>query len=144
MESSTPDTISCSATDVGCRGIEMPAYGREALKCLEILPRGLQRLNEDICGGETRLARTRPHVPIPMAAQANAERPPAHDTTAAPRQPEPSDGKTASSDQSHPPRCPFCGSTDVEPMGLFGSQLLTEQHYCRACRTPFERVKGEA
>jgi hypothetical protein len=26
-------------------------------------------------------------------------------------------------------------------MALFGSQLLTEQYYCRACRTPFERVK---
>jgi hypothetical protein len=38
-------------------------------------------------------------------------------------------------------RCPFCGSADAEPFSLFGSQLLTEQWYCRACRTPFERVK---
>ncbi len=42
------------------------------------------------------------------------------------------------------PRCPFCGSPDVEPMALFGSQLLTEQYYCRACHTPFERVRDDA
>jgi ring-1,2-phenylacetyl-CoA epoxidase subunit PaaD len=40
-------------------------------------------------------------------------------------------------------RCPFCGAQDAEPLALFGSQLLTEQWYCRACRTPFERVKYE-
>ena len=40
-------------------------------------------------------------------------------------------------------RCPFCGSPDVEPMALFGSQLMTQQCYCRACRTPFERVRDE-
>ena len=39
--------------------------------------------------------------------------------------------------------CPFCGSSDVEPMALFGSQLMTQQYYCRACHTPFERVKDE-
>lgn len=38
------------------------------------------------------------------------------------------------------PRCPFCGSAEVELFSLFGSQLLTEQWYCRACRTPFERL----
>jgi hypothetical protein len=27
---------------------------------------------------------------------------------------------------------------------LFGSQLLTAQYYCRACHTPFERVKDAA
>jgi ring-1,2-phenylacetyl-CoA epoxidase subunit PaaD len=37
-------------------------------------------------------------------------------------------------------RCPFCGSTDTELLALFGSQLLTEQRYCRACRTPFEAI----
>jgi ring-1,2-phenylacetyl-CoA epoxidase subunit PaaD len=40
-------------------------------------------------------------------------------------------------------RCPFCGASDAEPFSLFGSQLLTEQWYCRACRTPFERVKDD-
>ena len=38
-------------------------------------------------------------------------------------------------------RCPFCGSTDIEMLSLFGSQLLTEQCYCHTCRTPFERIK---
>jgi hypothetical protein len=40
----------------------------------------------------------------------------------------------------HAPRCPFCGSEDTELLSLFGSQLLTEQRYCRACRTPFEAI----
>jgi DNA-directed RNA polymerase subunit RPC12/RpoP len=39
--------------------------------------------------------------------------------------------------------CPFCGSRETELFSLFGQQLLTAQYYCRACRTPFERVKGE-
>ena len=38
--------------------------------------------------------------------------------------------------------CPFCGSRDTELLSLFGQQLMTVQYYCRACRTPFERVKG--
>ena len=40
-------------------------------------------------------------------------------------------------------QCPFCGSTDTELFSLFGQQLLTVQYYCNACRTPFERVKGD-
>jgi transposase-like protein len=40
--------------------------------------------------------------------------------------------------------CPFCAADDLEPMSLFGSQLLTAQYYCRACHTPFEHMKGEA
>lgn len=39
------------------------------------------------------------------------------------------------------PRCPFCGSAQVELLSLFGSQLLTDQYYCYACHTPFEHVK---
>jgi hypothetical protein len=41
------------------------------------------------------------------------------------------------------PCCPFCGSGDVEPMSLFGQQLLTVQFYCRSCKTPFEKVKDD-
>jgi ring-1,2-phenylacetyl-CoA epoxidase subunit PaaD len=41
-------------------------------------------------------------------------------------------------------RCPFCGSADVELLALFGSQLLTDQYYCRACRTPFEHLRADA
>jgi hypothetical protein len=43
---------------------------------------------------------------------------------------------------SAPVDCPFCGSTDTGFSALFGQQLLTVQYYCNACRTPFERVKG--
>jgi transcription elongation factor Elf1 len=35
--------------------------------------------------------------------------------------------------------CPFCASRDVELVSLFGGQLSTDQYYCRACRTYFER-----
>jgi len=41
-----------------------------------------------------------------------------------------------------PVLCPFCGSDQTEPHALFGSLMLMEQHYCRACRTVFERVRG--
>jgi ring-1,2-phenylacetyl-CoA epoxidase subunit PaaD len=37
--------------------------------------------------------------------------------------------------------CPFCHARDAEMLSLFGQQLMTVQYYCRACRTPFERVK---
>jgi len=40
-------------------------------------------------------------------------------------------------------RCPFCGSAEVELMALFGSQLLTDQYYCRACHTPFEHLRAD-
>ena len=39
--------------------------------------------------------------------------------------------------------CPFCRSSDTEPHALFGSLMLMEQHYCRACRTVFERVRDD-
>jgi hypothetical protein len=26
---------------------------------------------------------------------------------------------------------------------MFGSLMLVEQHYCRACRTVFERIRGD-
>ena len=41
------------------------------------------------------------------------------------------------------PACPFCGAADAELLSLFGSQLLTEQYYCRTCHTPFEYVKDD-
>jgi hypothetical protein len=37
------------------------------------------------------------------------------------------------------PFCPFCASRDVERIALFGGQLSTDQYYCRACRSYFER-----
>jgi DNA-directed RNA polymerase subunit RPC12/RpoP len=45
--------------------------------------------------------------------------------------------------ETHQVRCPFCDSADTELFSLFGQQLLTVQYYCNACRTPFERVRGE-
>jgi hypothetical protein len=39
--------------------------------------------------------------------------------------------------------CPFCHSSDVELLSLFGSQLLTDQYYCRACHTPFEHLHAD-
>jgi hypothetical protein len=41
------------------------------------------------------------------------------------------------------PPCPHCDARDTEMFSLFGQQLLTSQYYCNACRTPFERVKGD-
>lgn len=40
-----------------------------------------------------------------------------------------------------PPTCPFCSSPHVGLFSMFGSQLLTSEYYCRACRTVFESVK---
>jgi DNA-directed RNA polymerase subunit RPC12/RpoP len=40
-------------------------------------------------------------------------------------------------------RCPYCQSVETELFSLFGQQLMTVQYYCRACGTPFERVKGD-
>jgi ribosomal protein L37AE/L43A len=39
--------------------------------------------------------------------------------------------------------CPFCHSTKVELLSLFGSQLSTDQWYCRSCHTPFERFRHD-
>ncbi len=39
--------------------------------------------------------------------------------------------------------CPHCRSTDTELASPFGQQLMTSQYYCRACGTPFERVRGD-
>lgn len=55
-----------------------------------------------------------------------------------------SDGAAVNQDASPAIRCPFCGSTETEEMGVFGSQLSTAQRYCRACHTPFERLTRAA
>lgn len=46
-----------------------------------------------------------------------------------------------SRDPSDGLRCPWCGADDVERIGAFGAQLMSEQYLCRACRSPFERVR---
>jgi ring-1,2-phenylacetyl-CoA epoxidase subunit PaaC len=45
--------------------------------------------------------------------------------------------------QTTPVSCPFCHSQNTELLSSFGSQLSTEQHYCRSCRTPFEYIRQE-
>ena len=55
--------------------------------------------------------------------------------TPADRQPEPG--------AEHPVICPFCGSAETEPYSMFGSTLLMTQHYCRACRSVFERIRDD-
>ncbi len=40
-------------------------------------------------------------------------------------------------------RCPFCHSSETEPLALFGAQLSTAPYYCRACHTPFEYVRRQ-
>jgi hypothetical protein len=44
---------------------------------------------------------------------------------------------------NRPVICPFCGSAETEPHAMFGSLMLMEQRYCRACRTVFERVRDD-
>ncbi len=38
-------------------------------------------------------------------------------------------------------RCPWCGSEDTERIAVAGSQLMSEQFMCRACLSPFERIR---
>jgi ring-1,2-phenylacetyl-CoA epoxidase subunit PaaD len=49
----------------------------------------------------------------------------------------------AGPEAERPVRCPFCGSAETEPYALFGSTLLMSQHYCRACRSVFERIRDD-
>ena len=49
--------------------------------------------------------------------------------------------RSPSHPDDRPVICPFCGSQETEPHAIFGSLMLMEQHYCRACRTVFERVR---
>ncbi len=39
--------------------------------------------------------------------------------------------------------CPFCGSRETALLSPFGSQLSTAQYLCRACRSPFERIRQD-
>lgn len=46
-------------------------------------------------------------------------------------------------DEQAPVACPFCGSHETELISLFGGQLSTDQYYCRACRSYFERFSRD-
>jgi transposase-like protein len=39
--------------------------------------------------------------------------------------------------------CPFCESPDVETVGAWGGQLITQQMRCRACNTHFEALRDD-
>jgi|FaiFalDrversion2_1042247.scaffolds.fasta_scaffold00557_6 ribosomal protein L37AE/L43A len=40
-----------------------------------------------------------------------------------------------------PLTCPWCGSTEVERTSAFGPSLMLEQYFCRACGSPFGRLR---
>jgi len=40
--------------------------------------------------------------------------------------------------------CLYCGSTDVEMIGLFGAFHLASQYFCRACHSPFGRMRWQS
>lgn len=50
----------------------------------------------------------------------------------------------AANDDSTGVACPFCGSRETELVSLFGGQLSTDQYYCRACHSYFERFTRDA
>jgi hypothetical protein len=60
-----------------------------------------------------------------------------------------SERRTRTSDSAHQGEdgdsaiCPFCGSRETELLSPFGSQLSTAQYLCRACRSPFERIRQD-
>ncbi len=44
---------------------------------------------------------------------------------------------------AEPASCPFCGSSEVELVSLWGGQLITSQVRCRSCNTHFEAVRSD-
>lgn len=41
------------------------------------------------------------------------------------------------------PPCPFCDSTDTEPVSAWGGQMITSQVRCRSCNTYFEAIRED-
>jgi hypothetical protein len=37
--------------------------------------------------------------------------------------------------------CPWCGSDQVEQVGMVGPSVMTASWICTACHTPFERIR---
>jgi hypothetical protein len=37
--------------------------------------------------------------------------------------------------------CPYCGSADTERSAVFGPFHMSEAYTCRACLSPFSRIK---
>jgi transposase-like protein len=38
--------------------------------------------------------------------------------------------------------CPWCGSDQVEQVGMVGPTVMTSSWICTACHTPFERIRS--
>jgi len=38
--------------------------------------------------------------------------------------------------------CGWCGATEVERLSVYGPMHMGESWYCRACHSPFERVRN--
>jgi hypothetical protein len=53
------------------------------------------------------------------------------------------ESQTPEENGERPAICPFCGSDQTEAHAMFGSLMLMEQRYCRACRTVFERIRDD-
>lgn len=51
------------------------------------------------------------------------------------------DGPGAGARGLDPVRCTWCDSPQVERIGEWGPQLLTEQYICLACRSPFQWIR---
>ena len=39
--------------------------------------------------------------------------------------------------------CAFCGSSETEPISVYGCHMLTSQYLCRSCKSTFDRVRND-
>jgi DNA-directed RNA polymerase subunit RPC12/RpoP len=46
-----------------------------------------------------------------------------------------------SAENGPPKPCPYCGSSDTERSAVFGPFHMSEAYVCRACHSPFSRIK---
>lgn len=47
------------------------------------------------------------------------------------------------SEGAPPASCPYCGSARTERAATFGPFHMSESYFCRACGSPFSRIKWE-
>ncbi len=46
-------------------------------------------------------------------------------------------------DAMPPVCCVFCGSSNTEPVSIYGCHMMVAQYYCGACRTSFDWVRDD-
>lgn len=39
--------------------------------------------------------------------------------------------------------CAFCGSSETEPISVYGCHMLTSQYLCLSCKSTFDRVRDD-